>query len=554
MLTGIKIKNYKSFNEEGVDIQGLEQINIFIGKNNSGKSNILKFVDFLGKNREVLKPTNNLKEYPTIPNDYYGFDGKKIIEFSLFKNFDQEIIEKNELLKIYQNPYFATYEIRGTGDGAEFGLVNSFINNIDEISLRKYAVANLADHFRDMDKKKLEIGVTTTQRDIFNKPFKLEHIEFIRDFRELNNNDALIIKLSDLVNSTFEERDKKEKLKKIHNFISDILGVSTEIKIPNKGREANKLEIELILEKKEEKPISSIGTGVHEIIILGLYLMLLSEPCIVCIDEPELHLHPGLQRKFLKWIYENTKHQYFIATHSNAFLDCDIPKTVFNTKLVNDATTIEKCETSKAVCNILDDLGIRASEILQTNGIIWVEGPSDRIYIKKWLELARCEYKEGFHYSFQYYGGRVLSHYSVEADEFNEFINMLVINRNAFIVMDSDMEKDYQEDDLRDTKKRIINECEETDIGYWVSAGREIENYLGNKVLTEFAEEKIMKEKFGKIYNKDQDQGFCKKYKNKTRDSRKIVESMDKKELEDENNYDLGVKIGELKDKIGSWN
>ena len=32
---------------------------------------------------------------------------------------------------------------------------------------------------------------------------------------------------------------------------------------------------------------------------------------------------------------------------------------------------------------LVDDLGIKASDILQSNGIIWVEGPSDRIYINK---------------------------------------------------------------------------------------------------------------------------------------------------------------------------
>ena len=32
---------------------------------------------------------------------------------------------------------------------------------------------------------------------------------------------------------------------------------------------------------------------------------------------------------------------------------------------------------------VLSNLGIRASELLQSNGVIWVEGPSDRVYIKR---------------------------------------------------------------------------------------------------------------------------------------------------------------------------
>ncbi len=33
--------------------------------------------------------------------------------------------------------------------------------------------------------------------------------------------------------------------------------------------------------------------------------------------------------------------------------------------------------------SILSDIGFKASDILQANGVIWVEGPSDRIYINR---------------------------------------------------------------------------------------------------------------------------------------------------------------------------
>lgn len=57
---------------------------------------------------------------------------------------------------------------------------------------------------------------------------------------------------------------------------------------------------------------------------------------------------------------------------------------------------------------ILDDLDVRASDLLQSNGIIWVEGPSDRVYIKHWLhQFCQCSFKEGSDYQFLYYGGRL---------------------------------------------------------------------------------------------------------------------------------------------------
>ena len=43
---------------------------------------------------------------------------------------------------------------------------------------------------------------------------------------------------------------------------------------------------------------------------------------IFLIEEPELNLHPGFQRKFIEIITkEFPKHQFFITTHSNHIID-----------------------------------------------------------------------------------------------------------------------------------------------------------------------------------------------------------------------------------------
>ena len=72
--------------------------------------------------------------------------------------------------------------------------------------------------------------------------------------------------------------------------------------------------------------------------------------------------------------------------------------------------------SSIRVREALEDLGIRASDLLQANPVIWVEGPSDR---KKSLS-----------------------------------------------------------DPLNATKQRVISECETNGLHAWVTEGREIENYL----------------------------------------------------------------------------
>src|SRR5690606_27490491 len=106
---------------------------------------------------------------------------------------------------------------------------------------------------------------------------------------------------------------------------------------------------------------------------------------------------------------------------------------------------------------ILRDLEIKASDLLQSNGIIWVEGPSDRVYINKWIELVDHTLKEGFHYSIMYYGGKILSNLSFDYDAIDRsLIPSLRINQNAFVIMDRDGKRIKPR--LNQTKLRIESE------------------------------------------------------------------------------------------------
>ena len=45
------------------------------------------------------------------------------------------------------------------------------------------------------------------------------------------------------------------------------------------------------------------------------------ERCLFFIEEPDMFMHPSLQRAFLEVLSEYDQHQYFITSHSNHFLD-----------------------------------------------------------------------------------------------------------------------------------------------------------------------------------------------------------------------------------------
>ena len=162
--------------------------------------------------------------------------------------------------------------------------------------------------------------------------------------------------------------------------------------------------------------------------------------------------------------------------------------------------------------SILNDVGFKASDILQSNGIIWVEGPSDRLYINKWIELwSNNTIKEGKDYQCVFYGGKLLSHLSFDED-IDELINLLKVNRNSIILIDSDKKKEKER--INTTKARIKKECEANNIMCWITKGREIENYITADIIKE-----SLNLESKKVFNKNDDiKDFLNKIQNKLGD------------------------------------
>ena len=195
-------------------------------------------------------------------------------------------------------------------------------------------------------------------------------------------------------------------------------------------------------------------------------------------------MHPALQRRLFNYIYDYAVEKdvsVFLTTHSHVAINVFANKEkaqIIHVVKENNISTMKTISNHVDKIKILDDLDVRASDLFQSNGIIWVEGPSDRIYIKKWLEVfCDCKYEEGNHYQFLYYGGKLLAHYTTDNEkERKELINILTTNRNSAIVIDSD--KRREDDAINDTKNRIQTEFRNDNLFYWATKGKEIENYI----------------------------------------------------------------------------
>ena len=148
------------------------------------------------------------------------------------------------------------------------------------------------------------------------------------------------------------------------------------------------------------------------------------------------------------------------------------------------ASVVERATSDRQRSNICEDLGYHPSDLLQANCIIWVEGPSDRIYLNYWIAAINSELIEGIHYSIMFYGGRLASHLSNRDidEEVEDFILLRRLNRRGMIVIDSDRSKKGAR--INATKTRLQAEFDQSPGHAWITDGREIENYIPPVQLT----------------------------------------------------------------------
>lgn len=450
------LKNYISSDGKILDsIDNLSEINIFIGANNSGKS---RFLRELAKTEDFEFNTNNP-------------DTKKYLKFiedistglSAIKNDtgNKGIINFDVQGKAqFGENSFPVFKDSFYKNGVSY---SSFINNIIALQdtsvnyrVTSYSGATNIMNFQNqirafLDSKKEEID--------FIKKFKIEKQEFERYYfpisRSLNNFQKEIGKSgsdNDFIDFF------KERTTKIYEIKTSILDVFTgqdlyfsvrnmllgdeskRLKIANYekflGNEIFNNKINLIprvdhdvlnikIGTKAERPIYELGDGVQGLIIMT-FLLFTTEKSMFFIEEPETHLHPGMQRKFLELILkinklENKNHQFFITTHSNHFLDLtfdynNISIYKFSEKdKDNDIKVVEQVNFGDS--SLLQELGARKSSVFITNSTIWVEGITDRLYIKKFLDLYQehqsgKKFYEDIDYSFVEYGGNNITHWS----------------------------------------------------------------------------------------------------------------------------------------------
>lgn len=479
-LIAVGIKNFRSIGASPVFVRLDKPVQVLIGPNNSGKSNVIRALQWLeGANQ--APPRLNMDEL-----DCHNQDKRNALGVVVRVQLE----EQDHFGMTDGPPVEFAIQLR---DG-EFACVGHPFAELDCRQFEKGMEHWLHITFRGtpsaefLMNKQLQVGkvmaLGALRRDL--PPVRLvPQFRQMRDGEEALDGTGAVRLLSSWKRPGPGEHNKMANFVKVQDLVRRLLrlpGVELDVDHTNAILMVTHIGLRL--------PLSSYGTGVHELIILAIAVCR-EEDALYCIEEPEIHLHPRLQREFLRFLIEESDKRYVLTTHSPALLA--MSERVHVTRLwVEDGATVgQLVDAPEYALQALDDLGFRASDILQANSVIWVEGPSDRVYIKRWLTLLEPTLREGIDYSIMFYGGRLLSHVSLRrlnsADSAfpdpQDLIPLLRLNQHSIMVMDSDRPKSGAR--LGKSKLRVKKECQENGIVCWVTDGREIENYLPGECIKE---------------------------------------------------------------------
>ncbi|MCR8927460.1 ATP-binding protein [Priestia megaterium] len=523
-------------------IDNLSKVNIFVGSNNSGKSRFLRGIFSSNTSLKFLPPKESvdIEKYYRIMLDFMGalngilrnvpsIDG---IERITTDYLDKEIknFQENQMLKEGENSFKLFYqfidEINGlnvnssiTQKGGVIGVSQETRNNI----INKFKES--AEFYHSQIR---EINSPDKEEYIIN--FKRVYIPTVRGLRGYrdavhNNNDDVDIYKNRTQNDYFREFSnpleihtglnlyneitdmllgsvqQRHNMLKFQDFLSQSFFEGQQVTItPMRHSDVIKVKIGT----ETEQNIFDLGDGIQSLIILTFPLFkFLEENLLLFIEEPELYLHPGMQRKFMEIIMDKqfAHHQFFFTTHSNHFLDMtlDMDKiSVYKFKKElgeHSGAVTEEIDATFSIENVsnedrsvLQELGVKNSAVLLSNSTIWVEGITDRFYIRRFLKVFQesnpnlKQFKEDVHYSFVEYSGGNITHWSFlddyekEADESHASMNADKICSTLFLISDKDGDKKQPR---QEKLKEVLGER------YYCLECKEIENILSADTIRE---------------------------------------------------------------------
>lgn len=445
----MKIKEYKNKddNYEIVDGNGylsdLKKINIFVGANNSGKSRFLRqifittsddFVFFEDVNTKLKEIYDRL--FPTFSNHFTMADLKNLYE-SRIGNYPMRFNQ------FYRKIEETKGRSNGIGNIWDFDVASAIKNAMSNDGIYKeYIVENIENQhvyipiIRGLRHLDFQHDLNEKE-DVYKNRINKDH-----GFNDDNLKRLVFSGLSiytEIKKMLLGSREDRNFVRDFEKFLSKNFFKEKQITlIPSYNEDILNINID----DKKDREIFNVGDGIQSIIINTFTAFKYkNDNLVLFIEEPELTMHPSIQRILIETLttqFDNL--QVFLTTHSNHFLDLayDYPDDISIFSFEEDGNEKFKIKNIGTNSKILDLLGIRNSSVFLSNCVIWTEGVTDRMFLRKLLKLHENKYKEDYNYSFAEYGGNNLENFDYIETYFSDGVNVNSITKTNFLIADND--------------------------------------------------------------------------------------------------------------------
>lgn len=407
-ISYLRIRNFKVIKD--MTINEVENALILVGKNNAGKTVVLDAIRAITGDYVVTKPNFAQPDKPILIDIKFEFTEEDLLIFhekglvSRYKRYD--LWEKEFKTKL---PSFAegvlSFQcvitpngVMKYNDGVKKNntYIKSVLPKIYHIDHSRNTDLIQNDVFSFYDKKELanlrdNICMFDTAKPCNNcfqcigviskkTPTELTIHETARllEYKLYNMN---LNQFSDKVNRYFYQNGSvSQKIRYTINFnVEDMLKIETQIFNEEHGTQGN---------------LGMLGEGLKSIYALSLLQAYIDEPttlpCIIMIEDPEIYLHPQLQKQASEILYQlSKKNQVMFSTHS--------PNLIFNfsqkqiKQVILDEEHYTTIREDADIDEILDDLGYTANDLMNVSFVFIVEGKQDSSRLPLLLEKYYSE-------------------------------------------------------------------------------------------------------------------------------------------------------------------
>lgn len=467
MIKKMTLKNYRCFEDYTINFK---DETLIVGENNAGKSTIIEALRIISvtanklfKNRQYINANDSLN----IPKNIRGFnlnlDAYKVdlrsIVYFYKENINAEIIaefENNVIFKIYLNPecVFATIYNK-SGENIK-SITNAKKMNENDLKV------NIMPHLNLIREKEKKLATETIERDQYTY---LSSLHF--------RNEILLYK-----------NDYFLKFKNIAEKIWSGLCID-DVEYSSDNDEV----LFWIKDNQFTSELDLMGSGLQMYLQIIWFIAKNSSGATIILDEPDVYLHPNLQKKIFNYI-KSMNTQIIIATHSVELISEADFKNVFQ---IDKTRRIQRYSNGLSnVQNIVEKIGSVQNMSLLRLGLskkcIFVEG-LDMKLLNKFYKILYPEKIE------------LLSDLPIiELGSFTRYEQALGVSKLFYKETEGNfkciciLDRDYR---MENELNRIKKNAEDAHLNLHIWEKKELESYLINpNVLYKFIKDNVSYEDF----------------------------------------------------------